>query len=117
MQSNGCQVMPDMVPTVTVTVDASAATLSPGQMVAKAIKAVSEATATNEGVGRAWVHYHGDSSSCTKTALGGQHEMCENAPPNPTPTPNPNPNPNPNPDPNTSPSPSPNPNQVREAEP
>ena len=72
--------MPDMVPTVTVTVDASAATLSAGQKVAKAIKAVSEATATNEGVGRAWVHYHGDSSSCTKTALGGQHEMCENTP-------------------------------------
>ena len=80
MQSNGCQVMPDMVPTVTVTVDASAATLSAGQMVAKAIKAVSEATATNDGVEQAWVHYHGDSSSCTKTALGGQHEMCENTP-------------------------------------
>ena len=84
MQSNGCQVMPDMTPTVTV----DSSSLSTIQMVAKAIKAVNEATKDNKGAEEAWLYYHGDQDTCTKATVSYQQDgktithqdTCENTP-------------------------------------
>ena len=84
MQSNGCQVMPDMTPTVTV----DSSSLTTIQMVAKAIKAVNEATKDNKGAEEAWLFYHGDTSLCTKATVSYEQDgktithqdTCENTP-------------------------------------
>eukprot|EP00964_Phaeocystis_antarctica_P065736 scaffold39695_cov67-Phaeocystis_antarctica.AAC.7 len=84
MQSNGCQVMPDMTPTVTV----DSSSLSTIQLVAKAIKEVNEATKDNKGAEKAWLYYHGDTSTCTRAKVSYEqdgktitHEdTCENTP-------------------------------------
>merc|ERR1740124_787619 len=84
MQSNGCQVMPDMTPTVTV----DSSSLTTIQMVAKAIKEVNEATKDNKGAEKAWLYYHGDTSTCTRAKVSYKqdgktitHEdTCENTP-------------------------------------
>jgi len=65
MQSNGCQILPEITPTVTV----SSGSMSSSEKLAEAIKAVNEATAANKGAEKAWLHYHGDSASCTKDSV------------------------------------------------
>merc|ERR1711959_311056 len=85
MQSNGCQVLPEMVPTTTV----DSASLSPEQMLTEAIAQVSGATKDNKGAEKAWLYYHGDAARCTKaevkytrTARGDSthKDVCENTP-------------------------------------
>jgi hypothetical protein len=70
MQSNGCQVLPDM--TVTATVDSSAMTHD--QMSLEAVKAVQDATKDNKGAEHAWLYYHGDSATCTKASVSYTQE-------------------------------------------
>lgn len=61
-QSNGCQVMPELTPTVTV----ASGSMTSGGKLTEAIKAVNEATVANKGAETAWMHYHGDTATCTK---------------------------------------------------
>ena len=83
-QSNGCQVMPELTPTVTV----ASGSMTSGGKLTEAIKAVNEATAANKGAETAWMHYYGDTATCTKASVtydqGGvsttHTTLCENTP-------------------------------------
>merc|ERR1719345_637693 len=83
-QSNGCQVMPELTPTVTV----ASGSMTSGGKLTEAIKAVNEATVANKGAETAWMHYHGDTATCTKASVtydqGGvsttHTTLCENTP-------------------------------------
>jgi hypothetical protein len=65
MQSNGCQVLPEITPTATV----DSASLSPEQMLIEAIAQVNGATAANKGAEKAWLYYHGNAASCTEAVV------------------------------------------------
>jgi len=66
MQSNGCQMLPDMN-VAGVKVDTSG--MSHSQMAIAAINEVNGATKENKGADKAWLYYHGDIATCTKATV------------------------------------------------
>jgi len=84
MQSNGCQVMPEMTPTVTV----SSGSKTVAQQFTEAIKLVNEATKDNKGAEKAWLYYNGNSATCNHASVSFEqdgstvkhYETCENTP-------------------------------------
>jgi len=83
-QSNGCQVLPEMTPTVTVT----SGSMTTNEKLDQAIKEVNDATAANKGAEKAWMYYTGDTATCTKAPVtydqGGvmttHTDLCKNTP-------------------------------------
>jgi hypothetical protein len=84
MQSNGCQVLPEMNPTVTV----SSGSMTTTQKFVEAIKAVNSATKANKGAEKAWMYYHGDSATCAKAIVlydqdgtaASHNDLCKDTP-------------------------------------
>jgi hypothetical protein len=85
-QSNGCQVMPEMSPTV----DDDSGLMTTVQKFAEAIKAVKNAKADNKGAEKAWLYYYGDITKCDRATVsydqGGtlqtHKDTCANTPAN-----------------------------------
>jgi len=83
-QSNGCQVLPEMTPTVTV----ASSSMTTSEKLDQAIKAVNDATVANKGAETAWMYWGGDTATCTKAPVtydqGGtittHSDLCENTP-------------------------------------
>ena len=80
-ESNGCRIMPDMAMPASPSADltaalggaASGAVADVAALASGAIAAVRSATPTNQHAEIAWVHYFGNSATCTKSGDVCQH--------------------------------------------